>query len=115
MHPIEHVVNFSTVVVQWLLAVHPICALYQIQLAAFLPALSHCGYEKVKMGDAFSLEGGSHFHYLHHKHFECNYGGSLVPLDRLFGTFHDGTVEADEALRGRLHARRQSLREATER
>ncbi len=112
MHPVEHIVYFSTVVVQWLLALHPINALYQIQLAAFLPALSHSGFEKVMMGKDFSLDGSSYFHYLHHKHFECNYGGSLVPLDRLFGTYHDGTVEADSALRDRLRARRQALREA---
>ena len=24
---------------------------------------------------------------VHHKHFDCNYGGILVPLDKLFGTF----------------------------
>ncbi len=108
MHPVEHVVYFSTVVVQWLLALHPINALYQIQLAAFLPALSHSGFEKVMMGENFSLDGGSHFHYLHHKHFECNYGGSLVPLDRLFGTFHDGTVEADATMRERIRARREA-------
>jgi sterol desaturase/sphingolipid hydroxylase (fatty acid hydroxylase superfamily) len=112
MHPVEHIVYFSTVVVQWLLALHPINALYQIQLAAFLPALSHSGFEKVTMGKTFSLDGGSHFHYLHHKLFECNYGGSLLPLDRLFGTFHDGTVEADAAMRERIRARRQALREA---
>ena len=32
----------------------------------------------------------SFFHYLHHRYFECNYGNSKLPLDRWFGTFHDG-------------------------
>ncbi|MBT6275700.1 MAG: hypothetical protein HOI95_16395 [Chromatiales bacterium] len=83
----------------------------QIHLAAFFPALAHCGFERVTVGQKLGLDGGSHFHHLHHKHFECNYGGSLVPLDRLFGTFHDGTVEADTAMRDRLRARRRALRE----
>ena len=111
MHPLEHAIYFSTVVVQWLLALHPVNALFQIQQAAFLPALSHCGFDRVVIGENRTLEGGSHFHNLHHKHFECNYGGSLVPLDRMFGTFHDGTVEADAAMRERLQTRRQMLRE----
>ena len=30
-------------------------------------------------------------HYLHHKHFECNYGFSFPNyLDRMFGTYEDG-------------------------
>lgn len=27
--------------------------------------------------------------YLHHKHFECNYGTSGPPLDKMFGTFRE--------------------------
>src|SRR5262249_15437450 len=38
MHPLEHVIYFSTVVVSWLLAPHPLVALFQIQIAAFSPA-----------------------------------------------------------------------------
>lgn len=36
------------------------------------------------------LPTGSYFHYLHHRYFECNYGEATLPLDKLFGTFHDG-------------------------
>ena len=98
---------------KWLLALHPVNALFQIQLAAFLPALSHCGFERVETGKNSALEGGSHFHHLHHKHFECNYGGSLIPLDRMFGTFHDGTMAADANMRERLQARRAALRDTS--
>ncbi|MBM84862.1 MAG: desaturase [Rhodospirillaceae bacterium] len=106
MHPVEHVIYFSTVCVQWLIALHPVNALFQIQIAAFYPALGHSGFERLKIGDGQGLEGGSYFHYLHHKHFECNYGGSLVPLDKWFGTFHDGTPEAHALMRERLRERR---------
>ena len=109
MHPVEHVIYFSTVVVQWLLALHPVNALYQIHLAAFYPALGHCGFEKLKIGSGLSIDGGGYFHYLHHKYFECNYGGSLAPLDKWFGTFHDGTPEAQAAMRERMRARREML------
>ena len=34
----------------------------------------------------FRAYGGQLNHYLHHKRFEVNYGGSLVPMDHLFGT-----------------------------
>ena len=36
------------------------------------------------------LPTGSYFHYLHHRYFVCNFGESTLPLDKLFGTFHDG-------------------------
>ncbi|MDE0941250.1 MAG: sterol desaturase family protein [Alphaproteobacteria bacterium] len=109
MHPVEHILYFSTVIVQWLLALHPVNALYQIHLAAFLPALSHSGFEKLQVTKSFDLDGGNHFHYLHHKYFECNYGGSLTPLDKAFGTFHDGTEKSHAAMRDRLRARRAAL------
>ena len=106
MHPVEHVIYFSTVCVQWLIALHPVNALFQIQIAAFYPALGHSGFERLKVGEELGLEGGSYFHYLHHKYFECNYGGSLTPLDKWFGTFHDGTSEAHAAMRDRLREQR---------
>ena len=87
MHPVEHVVYFSTVVVQWLLALHPINALFQIHLAVFYAAFGHTGFEKLMLGKNLGIEGGSYFHYLHHKHFECNYGGSLIPLGSPFWHF----------------------------
>ena len=29
------------------------------------------------------------YHYLHHRFFECNYGTSGTPFDKMFGTFRD--------------------------
>lgn len=107
MHPVEQAIYFSTVCVQWLLALHPVNALYQIQLAAFLPAMSHSGYEKLTIdGKDSGWDSGSYFHYLHHKYFECNYGGAIAPMDQMFGTFHDGSPEAQTAMRQRMLERR---------
>lgn len=109
MHPLEHLLYFSTVVVQWLLALHPVNALFQIHIAALYPATGHLGFERLKIGNSAGVDVGGRFHYLHHKYFECNYGTSLIALDRLFGSYHDGTEEADAALRERRRARGQAV------
>ena len=44
-------------------------------------------------------------HYLHHKYFEVNYADGSIPLDKWFGTFHDGSPEADEAMKKRFMKR----------
>ena len=33
---------------------------------------------------------------MHHKYFECNYADGAIPLDKLFGTFHNGSEEAQK-------------------
>ncbi len=101
MHPVEQLLYFSTVVVQWALALHPLNALFQIFIAAFSPALGHSGFEKLMLGRRLGVDSGNHFHDLHHRYFDCNYGGSLVPLDRVFGSFHDGSPAAHETMRAR--------------
>jgi sterol desaturase/sphingolipid hydroxylase (fatty acid hydroxylase superfamily) len=108
MHPVEHILYFSTVVVQWLVALHPVNALFQIHIAVFNAAMAHTGFEKLKIGPRLAIDGGSYFHYLHHKYFECNYGGSLASLDKFFGTFHDGSDEAQAAMRRRLRTIREA-------
>ena len=106
MHPVELTIYFSTVCVQWILALHPLNALYQLQFAVFNAAMSHTGYEKILLKDDVGIESSSYFHYLHHKYFECNYGGTIAPMDQMFGTFHDGSMEAQERMRQRMHDRR---------
>jgi len=108
MHPVEHIIYFSPVVVHWLIALHPVNALYQIHLSAFLPAPGHSGFEKFNICKGLDFASGSYFHYQHHKFFECNYGGSMIPLDKWFGTFHDGSKEADIQLREQMRARRKA-------
>lgn len=105
MHPIELTIYFSTVCVQWLLALHPLNALYQLQFAVFNAAMSHTGFEKILLKDDVGIESNSYFHFLHHKYFECNYGGTIAPMDQLFGTFHDGSTEAQERMRQRMRER----------
>ena len=39
------------------------------------------------------LDSGARVGWLaqHHAHFNCNYGTTMVPLDKLFGTYEDGS------------------------
>ena len=105
MHPVELAIYFSTVCVQWLLALHPLNALFQIQFAVFNAAMSHTGFEKILLRKDVGVESNSYFHYLHHKYFECNYGGTIAPMDQIFGTFHDGSDEAQKRMQKRMRDR----------
>ncbi len=105
MHPLELAIYFSTVCVQWLLALHPLNALFQLQFAIFNAAMSHTGFEKILLSKEVGIESNSYFHFLHHKYFECNYGGTIAPMDQWFGTFHDGSTEAQERMQQRMRDR----------
>jgi len=105
MHPIEHVIYFSTVLLFFLIPSHPI---HMINLASRLglaPAQGHTGFDRVVVGEEVSMNTSYFAHYLHHKYFEVNYSDGMVPLDKWFGSFHDGTPEAHAAMKKR-HLRR---------
>ncbi len=106
MHPIEHLLYFSGVLIHWIIPSHPIHALFHLQHAAITPAQSHSGFDRVVIVDGVEVKTGDFFHYLHHRYFECNYGGDgPVPLDKIFGTFHDGTPSATDAMNERFLVR----------
>jgi sterol desaturase/sphingolipid hydroxylase (fatty acid hydroxylase superfamily) len=102
MHPIEHVLYFSLVLIYWIVPSHPIHAMFTLQFAGLMPAPGHAGFNEIGKGRA--ALPSDFFHYLHHRYFECNYGAPAVPLDRWFGTFHDGTPEAHAHMQKRWEA-----------
>lgn len=110
MHPIEHIVYLSSVLIHLVVPSHPVHFLFQLQSKVLLAVSSHAGYESVTTGDGsnFGLKIGDFFHQLHHRYFECNYGEPEVPLDKWFGTFHDGTEEATQRTRARTREIRQA-------
>ena len=122
MHPVEHVIYFSLWALWWVVPVHPmiaiLCGLYQ----GVSPSVSHSGFERVELrrrnNGSQAIGGtapaGDYFHHLHHRYFECNYGNRPVPLDKLFGTFHDGTPEAHKRMRQRMQQRRGKAAEKAE-
>lgn len=104
MHPIEHVLYFSCVLIHFVVPSHPIHFILNLQHASFTPAQGHVGFETVKLTEDKGLPAGSYFHQLHHRYFECNYGEQDFPFDSWFGTAHDGSPEAHAAMRAKRRA-----------
>ena len=106
MHPIEHIFYFSCALLYLLFPFHPAFIIITLVHAGLSPAPGHIGFERVKISNKKSFNADSYAHYLHHKHFECNYADGILPLDRWFGTFHDGSEEAHKQLSVRLREKR---------
>jgi sterol desaturase/sphingolipid hydroxylase (fatty acid hydroxylase superfamily) len=104
MHPIEHIIYFSCILLHWIVPSHPIHMLMNAQHAAFAPSQGHVGFEKMKLPGDIHVAAGNYFHQLHHRYFECNYGGPEVPFDAWFGTYHDGSSESHSTMRDRRKA-----------
>ena len=101
MHPIEHLIFFSSILIHWLVAAHPIHILFHMQHQALTGVTSHTGFEGLLVKDRNRLALGTFHHQMHHRYFECNYGNLEVPWDRWFGSFHDGTEQAHERMKKR--------------
>jgi sterol desaturase/sphingolipid hydroxylase (fatty acid hydroxylase superfamily) len=108
MHPIEHLIYFTGVLLHWVIPSHPIHAIYHLMHAGLSPAQGHTGFYKWLIRGERGLTADAYFHYLHHRFFTVNYGVESVPFDKWFGTFHDGSPKAHAAmLARRKNARRQ--------
>lgn len=107
MHWVEHFVYLSAVCIFWIIPCDPIHYQYSLLTLALLPAYSHAGFDIWRFGKR-SVPLGDYEHFLHHRLFNVNFGGSsLLPLDFLLGTHHDGSAEADKRMRERLRKREQ--------
>lgn len=107
MHPVEHLLYFSGVLIHWIVPSHPIHALFQLLHAGLSPAQGHTGFQRIVVGDQASIDFHCYAHYLHHKYFEVNYADGAIPIDKWFGTFHDGSPEAEASMNRRIRARMQ--------
>ena len=101
MHPVEHVIYLSSVLVHAVLLSHPIHVLFHMQWNTLGSAVTHTGFESLTFRRRPLLMLGSFHHQLHHRFYDCNYGTPFMPCDRWFGTEHDGTPEAMEAVKRR--------------
>jgi sterol desaturase/sphingolipid hydroxylase (fatty acid hydroxylase superfamily) len=88
MHPVEHLLYFSVVLIHFVVPSHPIHFFYNSQLTALTPAGGHDGFEGPLLKGIFPI--GDYFHYLHHRFVSCNFGTSTVPWDRWLGRFYNG-------------------------
>lgn len=111
MHPIEHAIYFSCVVFSWVIASHPVNAIHNLLHAGLGPAPGHTGFDQLVVGNDHLVTLVGHDHYLHHKNYEVNYADGIFPIDKWFGTFHDGSDEAEARMTERFLARKRRLEE----
>jgi sterol desaturase/sphingolipid hydroxylase (fatty acid hydroxylase superfamily) len=102
MHPVEQLLYFSSCLIHLIIPSNPIVALYGLHYAGFGAVVGHIGFDKIELTNESGLDTHAYTHYLHHKHFEVNYGDGLMPLDKLFGSWHDGTVEGEALMDARF-------------
>ena len=106
MHPIEHLLYFSSVLIHVVVATHPVHLYFHLNGKLLNAITEHSGFSDVIVKGKAVYSVGDFYHQLHHRYFECNYGGPNIPCDRLAGSFHDGTPAATERVRELQRARR---------
>jgi len=110
MHPVETFVYHGVALWHLLIPSNPVVALFQLHIAGFGALNGHIGFDKLEVGDDRALDSHAYTHYLHHKYFEVNYGGDgLVPLDKWFGTWHDGSKEGEARMEERFREKRERM------
>ena len=101
MHPVEHLIYLGSVLIHFVVPANPLIIIYHLHFYCLTAATTHAGYEGITFGGKVHLGLGTYHDQLHHRFFECNYGGLEVPFDKWFGYFHDGTPESHQAFQNR--------------
>ncbi len=109
MHPVEHLLYLGSVLIHFVVPANPLVIIYHLQFYALSAASTHSGFEGLVRNHRNVLPLGTFHHQLHHRYYECNYGGLEIPWDKWFGSFHDGTQTAHAAF---LEKRRRQVRAA---
>jgi sterol desaturase/sphingolipid hydroxylase (fatty acid hydroxylase superfamily) len=108
MHPVEGFVYHAVVFWHLLIPSNPIVAMFQLHLAGYGAIKGHIGFDRLETGDDKAYPTEAYAHYLHHKYFDVNYGGDgLIPLDKWFGYWHDGSKEGDRLMSERFRKKRE--------
>lgn len=105
MHPVEHLLYFGTASVHFVLPTHPVHLICHLMFFALYAIVTHSGFEGLWAKGKKRLHLGNFHHQMHHRFFEVNYGTLEIPLDKFFGTFHDGSEEGDAMMKERLKSR----------
>jgi sterol desaturase/sphingolipid hydroxylase (fatty acid hydroxylase superfamily) len=105
MHPIEHFLYWSDSLIHFVLPSHPLVFLYGLQVTGTGAVVGHIGFDKIEVGEDTGVTTHAYAHYLHHKYFEVNYADGTTALDKLFGTWHDGSKEAQAQMEARYEAK----------
>ena len=101
MHPVEHLLYWSDSLIHLIVPSHPLIFLYNLQITGTGAVVGHVGFDKMEAGEGKAISTSAYAHYLHHKHFEVNYADGATALDKLFGTWHDGSNEAQARMEER--------------
>jgi sterol desaturase/sphingolipid hydroxylase (fatty acid hydroxylase superfamily) len=101
MHPIEHLLYWSDSLIHLIVPSHPLLFLYGLQITGTGAVVGHVGFDKIEAGGNSAIDTHAYAHYLHHKHFEVNYADGTTALDKLFGTWHDGSKEGEALMQAR--------------
>ena len=109
MHPLEHLIYLGSVMIHWIVPANPFLIIYHLQYFTLSAATTHAGYAGIAIDGKNWLRLGTFHHQMHHRFFECNYGGLEIPFDKWFDSFHDGSAQSHRA----FLARRKLQRKAT--
>ena len=101
MHPVEHAIYLGSVLIHFVVGAHPLHIIFHLQYFTLTAVTTHTGFQGLLIKDKDRLALGTFHHQMHHRYFECNYGSLEMPWDKWFGSFHDGTVEADARMKER--------------
>ena len=105
MHPVEHLLYWSDSLIHLILPSHPLLLLYHLHVTGTGAVVGHIGFDKIEAGEESAVDTHAYAHYLHHKYFEVNYADGTTALDKLFGTWHDGSKEAQAQMEARYEAK----------
>jgi sterol desaturase/sphingolipid hydroxylase (fatty acid hydroxylase superfamily) len=111
MHPIEHLLYWSDSLIHLIVPSHPLIFLYNLQITGTGAVVGHVGFDKMEVGESGAVDTHAYAHYLHHKHFEVNYADGATGIDKLFGTWHDGSKEAQALMEARYEKKIAKLNE----
>jgi len=105
MHPLEHLIYLSTVLIHFVIPSSPLLILFHLSYFTLSAATTHTGYQGIVRRGKIILPLGTFHHQLHHRYFECNYGGLETPWDQWTGSFHDGTDQSHQDFLARRRAK----------
>ena len=101
MHPFEHLLYFSTVLIHFFIPSHPLHIMFHFMIITIGAVVGHCGFDGFLINKKNKVPLGHFHHQLHHRYFECNYGTIETPIDVWFKSFHDGTSDATKRMRAK--------------
>ena len=101
MHPLEHLIWLSSVLIFFLVSSHPVHCIFLLLFHLVSAVTSHVGYESLIINQSIKIRLGDFFHQLHHRYCDCNYGTLETPWDQWLDTYHNGTAEGDEWMKQR--------------